>query len=123
MPNLIEFYRADQSLPAAATAHYADGGLSAALWRQQGGPPFTITAHSLGAQKVDRLLAQGERGLAALDDRFLFRRRIAAERVAMSYASRIITSTEQERREQYGHPVYADAVDPANDDRFAVIPP
>jgi sucrose-phosphate synthase len=34
-----------------------------------------------------------------------------------------ITSTRQERFEQYSHPVYRDAVDVDNDNRFAVIPP
>jgi sucrose-phosphate synthase len=41
----------------------------------------------------------------------------------MQRAARIITSTDQERQEQYGHPLYAGAVDPADETRFAVIPP
>lgn len=123
IPNLIEFYEDEGTDPVAATAHYGDGGLSGALWRQAGGPPFTFTGHSLGAQKLDRLLDQRRRGLAGLDEEFLFRRRLAAERIAMNHASRVITSTEQERREQYGHPAYQGAIDPTADHRFAVIPP
>ena len=41
--------------------------------------------------------------LADLDAHYHFARRIAAERVAMNHASRVITSTRQERMEQYGH--------------------
>ena len=41
----------------------------------------------------------------------------------MNHASRIITSTSQERMEQYGHAAYQGAVDPADDDKFAVVPP
>lgn len=123
VPNIIDFYRRQDESPQVATSHYADGGLSAALWRQAQSIPFTFTGHSLGAQKLDRLLAQGQQGLAELDEEFLFRRRLAAERVAMNHAARVITSTEQEQREQYGHPAYQGAIDPNDDHRFAVIPP
>ena len=123
LPRIIEFYAAEGDPPDAATAHYGDGGLVGAMWRARGGPPFTFTAHSLGAQKLDRLLAEGKRTLAELDAHYHFARRIAAERTAMSRAARIITSTRQERREQYGHPAYHGAVDPADDRKFAVVPP
>jgi sucrose-phosphate synthase len=61
--------------------------------------------------------------LAGEHAHFHFARRIFAERVSMSHAGRIITSTNQERMEQYGHPAYLGAVDPEDDRRFAVIPP
>ncbi len=41
----------------------------------------------------------------------------------MERAWRIITSTRQERTEQYGHPLYAGAADVSDDTRFEVIPP
>jgi sucrose-phosphate synthase len=41
----------------------------------------------------------------------------------MNHAGRIITSTTQERTEQYAHPAYRGAVDPGDEARFAVIPP
>jgi sucrose-phosphate synthase len=41
----------------------------------------------------------------------------------MEYAAKIITSTNQERREQYAHPLYAGAVDVDDDKKFSVIPP
>ena len=56
VPNIVEFYAREGRQPDAATAHYGDGGLAGALWQARGGPPFTLTGHSLGAQKLDRLL-------------------------------------------------------------------
>ena len=123
VPNIAAFYAAEGGQPAAATGHYADGGLAGALWQAQGGPPFTLTGHSLGAQKLDRLLAKGDSSLAELDAHYHFGRRIAAERVAMNHAARVITSTQQERMEQYGHPAYHGAIDPASEGQFAVVPP
>ncbi|MEA3350134.1 MAG: glycosyltransferase [Chloroflexota bacterium] len=120
--NIVTFYRSEGSLPDAFTAHYADGGLSGALLTQATGRPFTFTGHSLGAQKMDKLNACAE-NLAELDHRFHFARRILAERVSMSRAARIITSTQQERVEQYGHKAYRGAIDPSDETRFAVIPP
>jgi sucrose-phosphate synthase len=123
VPDLAAFYAQQGSQPDAATAHYADGGLSAALWQAQGGPPFTFTGHSLGAQKLDRLLERRDVSLRDLDKEYHFGQRIAAERVAISHAGKIITSTQQERWEQYGHPAYRSAVDPAHETRFAVVRP
>jgi sucrose-phosphate synthase len=123
VPNIVAFYAGEGQQPQAATTHYGDGGLAGALWQGQGGPPFTFTGHSLGAQKLDRLLLGSSRSLAELDRHYHFAVRIAAERVAMSHAARIITSTHQERFEQYGHPAYQGAVDPNLDGGFAVVPP
>jgi sucrose-phosphate synthase len=123
VPNIIRFYAQEGEPPAVATTHYGDGGLAGAVWQTQGGPPFTFTGHSLGAQKLDRLLLATGNRLADLDAHYFFARRIAAERVAMNYAAQIITSTEQERFEQYGHAAYEGAVDPEDDGKFSVIPP
>jgi sucrose-phosphate synthase len=123
VPNIKSFYAMEGVEPDVATAHYGDGGLAAAIWQSADGPPYTFTGHSLGAQKLDRLLVAGNSTLSSLDAHYHFARRLTAERVAMSHASRIITSTKQERREQYGHPAYHGAIDPNDDGRFAVIPP
>ncbi len=119
---ILDFYRNEGALPHAFTAHYADGGLAAALIRRETGIPFTFTAHSLGAQKMDKLGASpGD--LADLDARYHFARRVAAERVSMSHAGCIVASTRQERMEQYSHRVYRGAVDVNDEARFAVVPP
>jgi sucrose-phosphate synthase len=123
VPHIVGFYTGEGHQPDMATAHYGDGGLAATLWQACGGPPFTFTAHSLGAQKLDRLLMAGEATLASLDARYHFAPRIAAERLAMNRAARIVVSTSQERIEQYAHPAYDGAVRPADASRFAVAPP
>jgi sucrose-phosphate synthase len=66
---------------------------------------------------------RGEEDFAGAVDTYRFDRRIAAERLSMARASRIVTSTEQERLEQYAHRLYRGAVDPAAPGKFAVIPP
>ncbi len=116
----VDFYR-DQA-PGFATTHYADGGYLGALLQAQTGLGFTFTGHSLGAQKLDKLGADAD-NFDEIDARFKFSRRIAAERLSMSRSAAIITSTEDERRQQYAHPLYHGAVDPADDARFRVIPP
>ena len=123
VPSIQAFYSSEGCQPDVATTHYGDGGLAGALWRATGGPPFTFTGHSLGAQKLDRLLAIPGNSLEDLNTHYCFAQRIIAERVAMNHAARIITSTQQERLEQYGHPAYQGAVDPAEDAKFAVVPP
>ncbi|NNK38475.1 MAG: glycosyltransferase, partial [Xanthomonadales bacterium] len=83
---------------------------------------FTFTGHSLGAQKLDKL-GMNRSNADEMEGRFRFSTRIGAERMSMERAYRIITSTGQERMEQYSHPLYLGAVDVNDDARFAVIPP
>jgi sucrose-phosphate synthase len=118
--NLVHFY--DGSLPDYLTGHYADGGYSCVLAQQRTGLGFTFTGHSLGAQKLDKLGMNGE-NINGFEARFHFAQRIDAERFSMQRADTVITSTDQERNEQYGHALYLGAIDPADDGRFAVIPP
>lgn len=118
--NIITFY--GDALPDFATAHYADGGYAAALFEHETGIGFTFTGHSLGAQKLDKL-GTNAGNLTEMERRYHFSRRIAAERESMSRARRIITSTNQERHEQYAHLLYKGAVDVGDDGKFAVIPP
>jgi sucrose-phosphate synthase len=122
VPNILDFYRREGVLPDAFTAHYADGGLSGALIEQQTGRPFTWTGHSLGAQKMDQLCVTNQ-NIAELDAYHHFTSRILAERLSMNRSAVNITSTRQERFEQYAHHVYREAIDVHDDRRFAVIPP
>ncbi len=118
---IVEFY--GDRPPDFMTAHYADGGYLAALLKQRLSVPFTFTGHSLGAQKLDKLVKASVDDFEAIDSRYQFSRRIAAERLAMSEAARVITSTTEERIGQYGHPLYAGAIAPEDDEHFQVIPP
>jgi sucrose-phosphate synthase len=120
--NILTFYDREQIYPDMFAGHYADGGLAAVLIRSRRGTPFTFTGHSLGAQKMDRTI-HGPEDFSRAVETFRFDRRIAAERISIARASRIITSTEQEKAEQYAHWLYRGAVDPKDHDKFAVIPP
>ena len=116
----IRFY--GHNSPDFITTHYADGGLCGALMQAATGLGFTFTGHSLGAQKLDKLGTNCS-NMDEMEAKFAFSRRIDAERLAMERAFKIITSTKQERMEQYAHPLYRGAVDTKDEQRFSVIPP
>lgn len=118
--NVLKFYGARP--PGFATAHYGDGGYCGVLLKKKAGIGFTFTGHSLGAQKLDKLGMCLE-NFDELDRHFFFSKRIQAERLSMQHAFKVITSTQQERMEQYAHPLYYGAIDPAKDAKFKVIPP
>lgn len=118
--NILAFYGDDG--PDFATTHYADGGYCGVLARARSGLGFTFTGHSLGAQKLDKLGTNAE-NWPEMDARYLFSRRIAAERLSMASAAQIIVSTGQEQREQYAHALYQGAVDATDAAKFSVVPP
>lgn len=120
--NIVEHYEAIGEFPSAFTTHYADGGLAGVLLASLTGIPFTFTGHSLGAQKMDKLNVSRE-NIVDMENRYKFSKRIYAERLSMNHADQIITSTQQERMEQYGHHAYRGAIDPTDASRFTVIPP
>jgi len=122
VPGIIDHYAGEQQPPDIFTAHYGDGGLATAVLRKETHIPFTFTGHSLGAQKMDKLNVH-KGNLADFEKRFQFTSRIAAEKVSINHAARIITSTSQERDQQYRHPAYRDAISPGDSDKFSVIPP
>jgi sucrose-phosphate synthase len=122
VPRLIEQYTREDAFPQATAANYGDGGLCSAILARRTGIPFSFTAHSLGAQKMDKLHIT-RRNLADMNARYHFAQRIVAERLAMNRSVVNITSTSQERYSQYTHNAYRGAIDPTDDSRFAVVPP
>ncbi len=122
VPNLLDHYEKEGSFPDVVTSHYGDGGLCAVLIEEQRGIPFSFTAHSLGAQKMDKMSIP-RKNIAGVDERYRFSRRIIGERLAMNRSSVNITSTLQERYNQYTHNAYRGAVDATDDERFAAVPP
>ncbi len=122
VPNVLSFYGGEGGLPDAFTTHYGDGGLCGVLIEEETATPFTFTGHSLGAQKMDKLDVT-EDNLEEMDEHFRFGRRIVAERLSMNRSAVNVTSTRQERFEQYSHRAYRGAVDVEDDRRFEVIPP
>ncbi|HUS13427.1 MAG TPA: PfkB family carbohydrate kinase [Chloroflexia bacterium] len=122
VPRLIDHYEQEGGLPNATCAHYGDGGLCAVLLEEKTGIPFSFTAHSLGAQKMDKLHVT-RRDLGEIDARYHFTQRLLSERLAMNRSAVNVTSTSQERYSQYTHNAYRGAIDPTDDARFGVVPP
>ncbi len=117
---MLKFYGENQ--PDFITSHYADGGYAAKIALETAGIPFSFTGHSLGAQKLDKLVITNK-NWSSLNEQFKFSMRIAAERTSMKHAAKVFVSTEQERDDQYSHPLYQNAVDMNDDQKFEVIPP
>lgn len=119
---IVDFYEKEGTKPDALTAHYGDAGLASAILSNILDVPFTFTAHSLGAQKMDKLGVNKE-NFDEFDKKYNFSKRIFAERIAMSRSFVNIVSTVQERFDQYSHRLYEGAVDVKDDSKFKVIPP
>ncbi|MBF0251360.1 MAG: glycosyltransferase [Alphaproteobacteria bacterium] len=117
--HIADFY--EDSPPDFATGHYGDGGYAAVLLWQKMGVPFSLTGHSLGAQKLDKLGMTSD-NFEEMNEQYNFSTRIEGERQTMINASLIVTSTNQERYEQYGHPLYQTAIS-VEAPKFHVIPP
>ena len=115
------YYEGQGRRPDFMTAHYGDGGLSAVYFKELTGVSFSFTAHSLGAQKMDKLkVSKSNEG--DMNRIYRFSERIAAERRTMEEASLIFVSTNQERMNQYAHARYKGAVSP-EDEKIKVVPP
>lgn len=117
--NIVKFYdESNEKLPDFFVTNYGDGGLAGVLLFKKTGIPFSFTGHSLGAQKLDKLLSFQK--FDKLDEYYHFSSRITAERLSIKYASVIFTSTSQEKEEQYTHNLYNDIV---NQEKIKVVPP
>ncbi|MAR07162.1 MAG: glycosyl transferase family 1 [Cyanobium sp. NAT70] len=81
-------------------AHYADAGFVGALVSQRLGLPLVFTGHSLGREKMRRLIAAGG-DRQQIDHSYSISRRIEAEERVLSKADLVITSTRQEAENQY----------------------
>ena len=96
----LQYFRRVGMVPDIIHGHYADGGLAGAKLAQHLGVPLIFTGHSLGRVKKARMMEHG-RSEDALDSWYNMSTRIEAEEVALGNASLVITSTAQERDEQY----------------------
>lgn len=116
--NIILYFKSKNQFPDFVTGHYGDGGVAASLIKERLHLPYSFTGHSLGAQKMDKLLKTTS--FDELEKKYHFSTRIDAERNAIYHSDIIFTSTVQERDEQYQHPLYKDA---SMDKNFVVAPP
>jgi sucrose-phosphate synthase len=87
-------------LPDWIHAHYADAGYVGAIVAQRLGIPLVFTGHSLGREKQRRLQASGL-SPEQIEQQYAMARRIAAEERALAQSRLVITSTDQELRQQY----------------------
>ena len=117
-----KYYEEIGEKPDIVTTHYGDGGLAGAMLEDETGIPYTFTAHSLGAQKMDKLNVD-ESNLEEMLARYNFHLRIAAERISMNNSATNFVSTSQEKDSQYSHRAYAETVDLDDNRDFAVVPP
>ena len=101
MDRYLDYARALPRLPDLIHSHYADAGHVASRLSALLGIPFVHTGHSLGRCKLARMLEAGGK-LPGLERSFHFGRRIEAEEETLRYASRVLASTRQEIRGQYG---------------------
>ena len=97
---LTQRLAAGPRLPDWIHAHYADAGYVGALVGERLGIPLVFTGHSLGREKLRRLLASGLTH-EQIEQHYAISARIAAEERALAQSALVITSTRQEAEQQY----------------------
>ncbi|WP_413679109.1 HAD family hydrolase [Prochlorococcus sp. MIT 0916] len=97
---IVQRLQKENNLPDWIHAHYADAGYVGALVSRRLGLPLVFTGHSLGREKLRRLLAAGI-DHDQIEQTYSISKRIDAEELALSHANLLITSTKQESNEQY----------------------
>jgi sucrose-phosphate synthase len=114
--NLQDWFNEQSRMPDIIHSHYADAGYVGVRVSHLLGLPLVHTGHSLGRDKLQRLIATGLTR-DEVDARYNIERRIEAEEETLANADLVITSTHNEIDEQYGLYNYYQP------DRMAVIPP
>ncbi len=103
-------------VPDVIHSHYADAGLVGSRLAGLLGVPLMHTGHSLGREKLSRLLAKGLKE-SSIEDQYHMSSRIEAEEIVLGTAAKVIASTQQEVDEQYA------TYDNYHPKRMVVIPP
>jgi len=103
-------------VPDVIHSHYADAGLVGSSLAGLLGVPLLHTGHSLGRDKLARLLAKGVKS-SSIEDQYHIQARIEAEEIVLGTATKVIASTHQEIGEQYA------SYDNYHPKRMTVIPP
>lgn len=98
----LRHFRHIGRIPDWIHAHYADAGLAGVRLAALLNVPLVFTGHSLGREKLRRLLETGKT-FEAVDKTYSLSRRIEAEERALDMATLVIASTEQEAAEQYSN--------------------
>lgn len=116
---VLQHVRRVGRVPDVIHAHYADAGYVGARVAGWLGVPLIFTGHSLGREKLRRLLDQGasEEQIEAI---YNIRQRIEAEEQALEHAALVVASTRQEIEQQYAiydnyHPRRMEVIAPGLD--------
>lgn len=102
--------------PDILHSHYADAGYVGVRLSHLTGLPLIHTGHSLGRDKLRRLLALGL-SVEEIQKRYRMAERISAEEDVLNSASLVITSTHNEIEDQY------ELYDCYTPEKMSVIPP
>jgi len=97
---IVQRLQKANSLPDWIHAHYADAGYVGSLVCRRLGLPLVFTGHSLGREKLRRLLAAGI-DHDQIEQTYSISRRIDAEELALAHSNLLITSTKHEADQQY----------------------
>ncbi len=97
---IVQRLQKKNHLPDWIHAHYADAGYVGSLVSRRLGLPLVFTGHSLGREKLRRLLAAGI-DHDQIEQTYSISKRIDAEELALAHLNLLITSTKQEADEQY----------------------
>ena len=97
---IVQRLQTQKDLPDWIHAHYADAGYVGALVSRRLGLPLVFTGHSLGREKLRRLLVAGI-DHDQIEQTYSISKRIDAEELALAHSNLLITSTKQESEEQY----------------------
>jgi sucrose-phosphate synthase len=107
----LKFLKKEPMEPDIFHGHYADGGYVAMTLASMFGEPFVFTGHSLGRNKLQKLLESGM-SEEDINKKYRMNRRLEVEESVLNRADLVITSTQQEITHQYGlyqnkdHPQY-----------------
>jgi len=112
----VKLIKKEKQVPDIVHGHYADGGYVAMELSKIFGLPLAFTGHSMGRSKYQKLLNDGMTD-AEIIKTYKIDHRIAVEEEVIKSADLIITSTNQEIREQYK--LYDNSEIP----EYRVIPP
>lgn len=114
--NLLSWLHSQTDLPDLLHTHYADAGYVGLRVAHLTGLPLVHTGHSLGRDKLRRLIASGL-PIDLINQRYHMLQRIDAEEDTLTNADLVITSTRNEIEDQY------ELYDCYTPEKMAVIPP
>ncbi len=112
----VKYIKSKGRLPDVIHSHYADAGYVCTELTKFFGIPFIHTGHSLGRSKLKKLLSDNV-PVEDIEKRYKISHRIKVEEDVIYYSDLIVTSTNQEIKEQYGE------YNNTNEKDFVVIPP